>query len=109
MKYHKIINIPLSVCTAEQKLAYNFACMYYNEIKAAYDKCTCNFQKSDIIHQGVDYILNRLSEQVKNRYNVDAIQCCLQSGLETYLNCKYHIIASYEEIGKIFPALYLND
>ena len=28
MKYHKIKNIPLEVCTAEQKIAYNLASSY---------------------------------------------------------------------------------
>jgi hypothetical protein len=53
--------------------------------------------------------MNRLSENVKSKFDIDAIFCCLNAGLENYLNSKYHIIASYEEIGKIFPALYLND
>ena len=109
MKYHKIRNVPLAVCTAEQMQAYNFSCLYYDEIKKAYNKCTCNFQKADVIREGVKYIMNRLSENVKSKFDIDAIFCCLNAGLENYLNSKYHIIASYEEIGKIFPALYLND
>lgn len=31
MQYHKINGVPLDECTAEQKIAYNLAFMYYDE------------------------------------------------------------------------------
>lgn len=110
MKFHKIRNVPIEVCTAEAKIAYNYAFNYLDIIQNAYNKCTCNFQKKDVILEGVKLIMENLSENAKNRYDIDAIFCCLNAGLEGYINEKYHILSSYEEIGKIFKSeLYEED
>ena len=78
MKYHKIRNVDKSVCTAEQKIAYNAA--FYHTF---------------------DY------RETWKKYDIDAIQAALNAGMENYFNgCS--ILSSYEEIGKTFPALYLN-
>lgn len=112
MKYHKIKNIPLEICTAEAKIAYNVALINIDDIKAVYDKCTCNLQKADVIREGVKICMNNLLlsseyEKINKKYNIDLIQCCLNAGLETYINTKYHILSSYAECGKIFKSLYL--
>ena len=110
MKYHKIKNVPLEVCTAEAKIAYNGAFLDYREILEVYNKCTCNFQRADIIREGVQLIMNRRilhNVEICKKYNIDAIQSCLNIGLENYLNEKYHILSSYKEIGQIFKSAYL--
>lgn len=43
-----------------------------------------------------------------NKYNIDAIASCLRAGFENYINSKYHILSSYKDIGRMFPAYYLQ-
>lgn len=112
LKYHKIQNIPLEVCTAEQKIAYNLAFSVSDITKKAYKKCTTGIQKSDIIVEAVDLCMKNWTsaydyEKRKNRYNIDAIYSALRAGMENYISKGYSILCSYEEIGKTFPALYL--
>lgn len=38
MKYHKINGVPLDECTAEQKIAYNLAFMYYENVLKEYNR-----------------------------------------------------------------------
>lgn len=110
MKYHKIRNVSLNVCTAEAKIAYNAAFLDYEDILTAYNKCTTGIQRSDIILEGVKLIMKRRilsNENICKKYNIDAIECCLRAGLCEYLLTKYHILSTYEEIGSIFKSLYL--
>ena len=43
----------------------------------------------------------------KGKYDIDGIFSALNAGLEDYFNAKYHILTTHEEVGKMFPALYL--
>ena len=45
MKYHKIKNIPLTECTAEQKIAYNLSFAYYYDVLKEYNRLPMQFQK----------------------------------------------------------------
>lgn len=109
MKYHKIRGIELNICTAEAMIAYNVAFLVRNDILKAYEKCTCDFQRVDVVHEGVSLCMERLSfnDKINKKYNIDAIFSCLNAGLEEYLNAKHRILMSYEEIGNIFKSLYL--
>lgn len=44
---------------------------------------------------------------MKLKYNLDAIQCCLNAGLHDYLYGNSHILNNYEDVGRMFPACYL--
>ena len=109
MKYHKIKNIPLEVCTAEQKIAYNLASSYSDLFVKKYHNMPCQFQKSELIHNAVCKMLEwyQSSYNFSNKYNIDAIFSALNAGLENYFNAKHSILSSYVEIGKMFPAHYL--
>ena len=106
MKYHKIKNIPLTICTAEQKIAYNLACSNYRNYIDTYNKMPMQFQKDAIIHRAINDMIKLYGNN--NKYNIDAIASCLRAGFENYINGKYHILSSYEDIGRMFPAYYLN-
>ena len=111
MKYHKIKNIPLTVCTAEQKIAYNLSFAYYYNVLKEYNRLPMQFQKSELVYTSVRKMLDlyRMGRDYKpGKYNEDAIFCALNAGFENYLKAKYHILSSYKEIGAMFPANYLN-
>lgn len=99
MKYHKIKGVDKSVCTAEQKIAYNLA--FANReyvIRAGYDTATAANKIVELYQNGYDY--------KPGKYDIDAIFSALLSGLNDY--CKHPFIAAdFETIGKAFPALYL--
>lgn len=111
MKYHKIKNVPLEICTAEAKIAYNAAFSMRDIIKKAYDKCDCNFQRCTVILDGVHLIIDNIEKNtdITKKYDIDAIFCCLNAGLEKYINSKYSILTNYSEIGAIFASNYLNE
>lgn len=111
MKYHKIKNVPLETCTCEQKIAYNLAFSHYTIYIKSYNNAPFAFQKSTIIHRAVNDMIKHYKnsyDYVEGKYNIDAIFCALNAGLENYFNTKYKILSSYEDIGKIFPANYLK-
>lgn len=111
MTYHKIKNIPLTECTAEQKIAYNLSFAYYYNVLKEYNRLPMQFQKSELVYTSIRKMLDlyRMGRDYKpGKYNEDAIFCALNSGFENYLKAKYHILSSYKEIGEMFPANYLN-
>ena len=111
MTYHKIKNIPLTECTAEQKIAYNLSFAYYYNVLKEYNRLPMQFQKSELVYASVRKMLDlyRMGRDYKpGKYNEDAIFCALNAGFENYLKAKYHILSSYKEIGEMFPANFLN-
>lgn len=111
MTYHKIKNIPLTECTAEQKIAYNLSFAYYYNVLKEYNRLPMQFQKSELVYTSIRKMLDlyRMGRDYKpGKYNEDAIFCALNAGFENYLKAKYHILSSYKEIGEMFPANYLN-
>ena len=102
MKFHKIKGIEKLVCTAEQKIAYNFAFADYDWV-----------MRSDMeLWQYLDSVIKRIKEchpKMMKRYNIDAIIHCLRNGFINYCKTKHYILSTYEEIGKMFPSLYPVD
>ena len=115
MKYHKIRNVPLEVCTAEAKIAYNLASTYATEYRNAYKKNTSNISRiavSDLVSETVNWCIKMWKDgephqTTPDKYDIDAIFCCLNAGMENYFKSDYTILSDYKEIGKIFPSLYL--
>lgn len=115
MKYHKIRNIPLNVCTAEAKIAYNLAFAYATEYRNTYKKCAASVSGiaiSDFIHEAVNWCMKMWKDgnpyqTTPNKYDIDLIFCCLNAGMENYFKGDYAILSSYEEIGRTFPSRYL--
>ncbi len=98
LKYHKIKNTPLDICTAEAVIAYNYAFSNGDLFKRRYSACNCHFQQTDIIREAVAFIVKQISnnDRVKTKYNVDTIFCCLNAGLEEYISKKCPIFTNDE-------------
>ena len=113
IKYHKIPKVDKSVCTAEQMIAYNYAFAYADRYRDTWKKDKdkyCNFQRQEFIHEAIAFCMKMImtSEKVKAKYDIDGIQAALNAGMENYFENKYSILTSYEDVGKIFPANYLD-
>lgn len=109
MKYHKIKGIEKSVCTAEQKIAYNLAFRAHISYQDIYDKAryVSAICVSDIIHQIVDQEMKEYSfSSDHGKYDMNLIKSALSAGLKQYLDNPF-IASDYERIGKAFPANYI--
>ena len=113
MKYHKIANVDKSVCTCEQKIAYNIAFRLHisyadqfsevNAINPGAARSNC----ADLAREGLKWY--KMSYSYKpGKYDEDAIFSALLAGLYDYLS-NFHIFSSYEDIGRAFPAHYLKE
>lgn len=109
MKYHKIRGVDLSVCTAEQKIAYNLAFSHTARFRDNYNALPTAAAKA----QAVRDITGKLIEWYRagysykpGKYDEDAIFSALLAGLDGYL-VRPFIAGSYGDIGNAFPALYL--
>ncbi len=108
MKYHKIKNVSLNVCTAEQKIAYNLAFSHAHIFKKAYNLSPMQFQKNEVVHEAVQFCMKMWGYNEKaDKYNADAIFCALNAGIEDYIKNNCPILASYEKISETFTANYL--
>lgn len=116
LKYHKIRGVDKSVCTAEQKIAYNMAWRIYGDVRFAklwqqYDSGNVpTFLQDDWESKAIrDYlaIWRRDHAEAAAKYNTDMIFCALRAGLHEYICHHGPIFTTYEEIGQAFPAYYL--
>lgn len=111
MKYHKITGIEKTICTAEQKIAYNIAFRAHISFQEKYDAAAkiSAICKDDAVHDILKFYFSEyLRTDGKNtKYDTDAIYSCLLAGLDGYLK-KPFIATDYEQIGTAFPAYYLN-
>lgn len=115
MKYHKIHGVEMSVCTAEQKIAYNLAWRANLRCGERFRAClplvTFSEAKScalKIAREMLDeYRLSYAYQLKPGKYTDAAIFGALIAGMYDYL-CKPFIATDYERIGQAFPARYLN-
>lgn len=116
MRYHKIKGVDLSTCTAEAKIAYNFASMRCGRYLPLYNKAETAAEKQQIIYLLTNSIIDELRYNIisgiyKIKVDIDGVQCCLNYGLDEYMKqSTWHgkILTSYEEIGAIFKSQYLE-
>ena len=110
MKYHKIRGVGKTVCTAEQKIAYNIAGRLVS-YKTNFDRVNAvnpGAARSDCVqlaHEGLKHY-RMAYDYTPEKFDEDAIFSALNAGLYDYL-AKPFIATSYEQIGAAFPALYL--
>ena len=114
MKYHKIPGVEKSVCTAEQKIAYNLAFRAHISFQTEWDKArrisaVC---ADDLLRDIIKIEMENLKRDIKRsekktHFNVDAIQSCLNAGLAAYLDSAF-VAWDFESIGEAFPAYYLE-
>ena len=110
--YHKIPRVEKSTCTAEQMIAYNIAWRLQLTYLAGWRKISATgvaFHRAeaarDLVKTGMKWYLEAYDYQ-PGKFNEDAIQSCLNAGLEKYMDRPF-IATDYATVGRAFPALYL--
>lgn len=107
IKYHKIRGIPKEVCTGEQMIAYNIAFRIHISLNG-WDKNAIAIEKNRVAMQQRDLYIGMFKRDYpNNKCDIDGIFSALTSGLVKYLD-NPKIATDYEQVGKMFPALYLN-
>lgn len=96
MKFKKIPGIDKSVCTAEQKIAYNYAFRYRDFDGQKYLIDLIDVVADDIKH----------NEKIMKQYDLDSIIHCFRNGYIEYRKNLPSILTDYETIGKTFFSLY---
>lgn len=106
LKCKKIYGVDKSICTAEQKIAYNYAFMYSDCGKRIINADTAEINKTDGFFQIERLVLNSIKEKKEmQKYNIDAIIIAFRNGFRRY--CENPFIASdYKTIGKCFEIPY---
>lgn len=107
MKCHKINGIEKSVCTAEQKIAYNFAFMWCDVGKKLFNSDNAEVVKSDALQVIVNNVIQELQSDKFKRFNIDAIIVAFRQGFRNYCTENYFIANDYETIGKYFSIPYV--
>lgn len=109
MKYHKIHGVEKTICTAEQKIAYNLAFRAHISFQEEFNRAK---QQSAIIvynllKEMIDFEINTFVrfDSKADKYNIDAVFAALSAGLKEYMD-NPKIYTTYKEIGQAFPALY---
>lgn len=110
LKCRKIRNVPKTVCTCEQKIAYNFAFMWFNTGERILEYQLPEFVKADGFDDIERKVLNSLingddAEKFK-KYNIDAIMVAFRQGFRKLCESPKGMCTSYEEIGEMFPIPY---
>lgn len=110
MKCKKIRNVEKSVCTAEQKIAYNLAfrahITFGDKFRQAVKNNETSMNLKDYIIQCRDFEMKQWKNNPNySKYNEDAIFCALNAGLYQYME-KPFIASDYETIGKCFKLVY---
>ena len=106
MKYHKIPGIEKSVCTAEQKAAYNLAFRSALNGRDYYNKLENGVARSAFIGAEIKTAIESWKRDGNKNLDVDAIFSALNAGLENYYK-NFFVASNYNQIGQAFPALYL--
>ena len=96
MTFRKIPNVEKDICTAEQKIAYNFALRYRD-----FDGQKELFDLLRVVAAEI-----KRNEKMMQRYDIDSIIHCLRNGYIDYRKNYPAILTDYETIGKIFYSLY---
>lgn len=106
MKMRKIPGVDKSICTCEQKIAYNYAFNWREQIVKIFNSEAPEFVKAEAKHELCTFVLESLKRNGTNkRYNIDAIIHCFRVGMEDYAK-GVSILSTYKEIGEMFKCLY---
>lgn len=98
----KIRGVDIGICCAEQKIAYNFAFMWYSTGKAIFTSEKTDEEKRAELEEVIGYVKNSLKEEKFKKFNIGNIIKAFRNGFENYC-LNFFIATDYEQIGITFP------
>lgn len=106
IKCKKLNGVEKSICTCEQKIAYNYAFSWCYTYKRRTKECTTAIQKAEVLQDIIDFVTKDiLRREDMKKYNPDAIIIAFRQGFVDYCN-NFFIASNYEKIGSVFCIPY---
>lgn len=106
LKCRKIPGIEKSICTAEQKIAYNYAFSCYELGKKILSQDLPEFVKSEYFNDITLKVIKNIQNNPElSKYNIDCIIVAFRQGFKKYCT-NYFIATNYTQIGKCFAIPY---
>lgn len=106
IKCKKLNGVEKSICTCEQKIAYNYAFSWCDTYKRRTKDCTTEIQKAEVFRDIIDTITKDiLRREDMKKYNIDAIIIAFRQGFKNYCN-DFFIASNYSKIGEVFKIPY---
>ena len=105
MKLHKIPRVDMSMCCAEQKIAYNMAFRANISFGDKFKSLSTEEEKAAMADKIADVEMKCYRDAYNykpNKYNEDAILKALKAGLKAYLE-KPFIASNFAEVSAAFP------
>lgn len=88
MNLHKIPGVDKSVCTAEQMRAYNTAHFYVST-------------NADAEHVAKAVVIEM--KRSGSKYDAEAVAAIIRANFDAFRARRFHILTSYDEVGRAFP------
>lgn len=112
IKYHKIRTVDKSICTAEQKIAYELAFRLHISYQDSWNAMKSRSVSEMCLSNAINDLIGEATTMFQRsewatKFDIDGTICALRAGLRNYLD-GFFIATSYEQIGKAFPAHYLK-
>ena len=80
MKMHKIYGVDKNICTAEQKIAYNYAFRQRNWLEKIYKSDSTEVVKSEAYQDVISWFDKCIKDNGTDKgYNIDAIIHCFRN------------------------------
>ena len=104
MKLHKLPNVSVRICSAEQKLAYDLAVVYADVYTPFWRKARSETEKQNVLNEAVDAMVCRYIASYRfsaGKRDVNALRTALQNGLPQHFEHPEYLY-EYVEIGRRF-------
>lgn len=106
LKCKKIRNVEKEVCTAEQKIAYNYAFQWYDIGRKILKTDIAEVGKFSAFADIENNVIKSIKEhKLDGNYNIDAIIIAFRNGFRNYCE-NYFIATDYKQIGEMFAIPY---
>lgn len=106
IKCKKLNGVEKSICTCEQKIAYNYAFSWCDTYKSRIKECATEMQKAEVLQDIIDFVTKDiLRREDMKKYNIDAIIIAFRQGFKNYCN-DFFIASNYNKIGEVFKIPY---
>lgn len=106
LKCGKIRGVDKSICTCEQKIAYNYAFSWVDAYQRRTKGLSNVSDKSVVFQDIIDFIIKDIkSKKEMQKYNIDAIIVAFRNGFLPYCE-DFFITVDYQKIGEVFKIPY---
>ena len=104
MKLHKLPNVSVQTCSAEQKLAYDLTVVYADVYAPLWRKARSETEKQSVLDEAVDAMVCRYITSYRfsaGKRDINALRAALRNGLPRHFDHPEYLY-EYDAIGRRF-------